>query len=410
MTRLALDRATVRTLDVDGRLHLAPTNISKATVSPYYGHEIPGAKELGLDPNTVYYMLRDPIEMEKAAGTFNNLPILSEHVPVSADEHMPEIVVGSTGTDAVFDDPYLQNTAVIWARTAIDGVESDEQKEWSCAYYYKADMTPGKFRGLQYDGIMRDIVANHLALVAEGRAGPDVVVGDSKAEMPKMVKLRNALAKKIATDEGIDVDDVIKVIAAVSGEAPAAGEDDEIPPAESEEDTQGMDADGEKCAALLNWLKGKVSDEDYAEAAQLAQSDAAADEGGPDEEDKPDDDPEDKPVKGAMDAASVQKMLRAAEDRGAQRQVAIRNAERDVFPLVGEIVAMDSAEAVYLMALDTVGIKAATLKGVPLAGLKVMVDREVAHRKPASAVAMDHAAISKARGSFAEMYPAAVRS
>lgn len=36
----ALDRDTVRTIDADGRLHVAVTNISKATVNPYRGKEI----------------------------------------------------------------------------------------------------------------------------------------------------------------------------------------------------------------------------------------------------------------------------------------------------------------------------------------------------------------------------------
>ncbi len=40
-------------------------------------------------------------------------------------------------------------------------------------------MTPGTYAGVRYDGVMRDIAANHVALVRKGRAGPDVVVGDS---------------------------------------------------------------------------------------------------------------------------------------------------------------------------------------------------------------------------------------
>jgi Uncharacterized protein conserved in bacteria (DUF2213) len=48
---LAFDRASVRTYDRDGRLHVEISNISKAAVNPYIGREIPDWKALGLDPD-----------------------------------------------------------------------------------------------------------------------------------------------------------------------------------------------------------------------------------------------------------------------------------------------------------------------------------------------------------------------
>ncbi|MFY3690853.1 DUF2213 domain-containing protein, partial [Achromobacter xylosoxidans] len=45
---LAFDRATVRRIDVDGRMHVEISNISKATVNPYRGSEIPDWEALGL--------------------------------------------------------------------------------------------------------------------------------------------------------------------------------------------------------------------------------------------------------------------------------------------------------------------------------------------------------------------------
>jgi hypothetical protein len=88
---LAFDRASVRTYDRDGRLHVEVTNISKAAVNPYIGREIPDWKALGLNPDGVYKLLRDPDELAKAAPTFNNIPVLSRHKPVTADDHNPEI-------------------------------------------------------------------------------------------------------------------------------------------------------------------------------------------------------------------------------------------------------------------------------------------------------------------------------
>ena len=83
----------------------------------------------------------------------------------------------------MFDAPYLKNSLVVWDGEAIKLIEDDKQKELSCGYRYRADMTPGTYEGVRYDGVMRDIRGNHVALVEEGRAGPDVLVADSIANM-----------------------------------------------------------------------------------------------------------------------------------------------------------------------------------------------------------------------------------
>jgi hypothetical protein len=160
---LAFDRATVRSIDKDGRLHIEVTPISKANICPYYGREIPNSKSLGLQPDKVYYLLRDPKELAKAATTFNNIPLLNEHIPVTAADPQKMAVVGSTGTDAEFDGTYLKNSLVVWDADSIAGIETDEKKELSSAYRYVADMTPGVHEGQPYDGVMRDIVGNHVA-------------------------------------------------------------------------------------------------------------------------------------------------------------------------------------------------------------------------------------------------------
>jgi len=198
---LPYDNKSVRTKDTAGRLHVAKSNISKAGVNPYLGSEIPGHEQLGLDPKKIYKLLRDPDELAKAAPTFNRQPLLSRHVPVSAQDHQGEIVVGTTGSDCAFDAPYLTNSLTVWAQDGIDAVESEEQKELSSAYHYDADMTPGEYEGVKYDGVMRNIRGNHVALVKTGRAGADVVVGDSalpnqngEVKMSKMMTRKASVA------------------------------------------------------------------------------------------------------------------------------------------------------------------------------------------------------------------------
>lgn len=176
---LAFDRDSIREFDKFGRMHVKLTPISKATVNEYFGREIPNSEALGLSPDQKYSLLRDPKELAKAVPTANNLPVMGVHIAQTPDEPHQDKIVGSTGTDAVFDAPYLKNSMVIWVSDAIDGVESNKKRQLSCSYSYDADMTSGVYEGMHYSGVMRNIKFNHVAIIPEGRAGPDVLVEDS---------------------------------------------------------------------------------------------------------------------------------------------------------------------------------------------------------------------------------------
>ena len=165
---LALDRS-VRSYDQDGRLHVAVSHLTKAAVNQYRGAEIPGYDQLGLDPVRIYNLFRHPGELQKAVATFNNIQVLDQHIPVTtADDQRPR-VIGSTGTDAAWRAPYIDNSLVFWSDPAIAMIESGQMKELSSGYRYDPVMTPGVYMGQQFDGVMTNIRANHIAL---GRGRP----------------------------------------------------------------------------------------------------------------------------------------------------------------------------------------------------------------------------------------------
>jgi len=211
---LALDRSSARTYDTNGYMHVGANPISKATVNDYYGREINAAMQgtdgwVPLDENKKYGLLRHPDELAAAAPTFNKLPILKRHVAISAKDFDPKLIIGSTGDAAKFDGKYLGNTLAFWDKGAIDDIENDDRKELSSAYSYLADMTPGEYEGMPYDGIMRNIKGNHLALVKAGRAGPDVMVNDADPDLEestymskisKKALLRARVIKRLAVD------------------------------------------------------------------------------------------------------------------------------------------------------------------------------------------------------------------
>ena len=176
----------MRTFDDNGYLHVKLTPISKACVNPYLGSEIPDFTDLGLEADRIYYALRDPDELKEAVNTFNGLPLLMEHHHIDAETQPKEYIVGSTGTDAVFEAPYLKNSLTITDAEAIKAIEDGSAKEISCAYRFTPDFTEGEYdidgQKIHYDFVMRDISGNHVALVREGRAGHDVAVADKKPE------------------------------------------------------------------------------------------------------------------------------------------------------------------------------------------------------------------------------------
>lgn len=344
--KLAFDK---RTIDVDGRLHLDLTNISKACVNEYLGSEIPLE---GLEPDKIYRLLRDPEELEKAASTFNNIQILNGvHAQVSADQPQTELIIGSTGTDAQFNLPYLQNSIVLWDAEAIKSVQNNTQKEISCAYRYTPVMTPGEYEGQKYDGVMTEIIGNHVSIVTEGRAGSDVVVGD---------QILNFEEKKMENEED-------KPIVGDSPEVPA--ETTTIP--EKAEDSDSQTAVLKQIAELIQQLLA-------------AQAPAAAEDS--------DDDKEETVTKTAMDAA-------LAKQRTETRAIAA--AERDVLPVVGELnIAFDSAADVYKSALSILGVKT---DGIHPSAYKSIYD---AHSKKQPAIAQD--SISLFGADFEKRFPGVI--
>lgn len=207
---IALDKSpSVRSYDKDGQLHITRTPISKANICEYYGHEIPGAQELGLDPTHRYRLLRHPDELRKGAKSSNGKQLMIQHVPVSADDPKKDVWVGATHTNAEYEHPFLFNGMTVHDREGIDGIKDHSREQISASYRYTPDMTPGVYMGEAYDGVMRDIDFNHFCLVPEGRAGADVVVSDSAIrnlkEVFPMSKQSTVLSRKAVLMMGATV-------------------------------------------------------------------------------------------------------------------------------------------------------------------------------------------------------------
>jgi hypothetical protein len=406
---LAFDKESQRSYDSDGRLHIARSNISKAQVSQYYGYEIPNSEELGLEQNKLYSLLRDPEELAKSAKTFNNLPILSEHTPVSADNPEQKMVIGSIGSDVDFEFPYLFSSTCIWVSEEIAGIEEQVKDQWSCSYKYDVDMTPGIFEGKKYDGVMRNIRGNHLALVESGRAGADVYAADSnlnflikkgyqnmkmskiggllsatlKAISPKLAADANfpnvvsdvkktsdrkiLLDKIFAMDEGVSREQLDSILDAVlgveQGIEEGALDEKEVGKNPFEKEEKAEDAEE---SDLEKFLKSKgLSDEEVKAACAMASP--ASDQGYDAEEvDK-----------------KVNEKIESAMDAQRKEFKALESAKSEVRGIVGEVFGMDSAKDVYKFALKHLAVDHKDINELPAlrALVQVATNKNTVERK-----------------------------
>lgn len=394
MNNLLFDATpSVRSKDENGFLHVAITPISKATVNPYLGREIEGSAAHGFKPDAIYYGLRDPKELAKAADTFNGLPLLLEHHPTDAENLPKEWVVGSMGTDAVYEKPYLKNSMTVTDAQAIGYIEDGTAKEISCSYRFTPDFNAGEFTEVDgskvhYDFIMRDIRGNHVALVPEGRAGHDVHVADSgnavkdiRQERRDTMPIDDFISKfmPLASEE-----DKTAAKAALEtfakDEKPAFAEsmasDEAKEPLEDGSEAEAEDACGkdEELPTDEENLDELMKDPKFKEAFEMGVRYGERKEKADPERIDADHERE------GMERVLGEDSIKAIEQRVTEKLRHINDAAKKVRPLVGEIAnpfAFDSAEAVYGFALEKAG---KDVKKYPEAAYEGMVDMVLEHK------------------------------
>ena len=170
---LAADK---RVMSVDGRMTVPDCCISKACVNPYFGREIPNFEQLGLGADSIYMLYRDAEALADAADSFENLPLMIQHVATSAADPKKDFIAGVV-SNVRWKAPHLVADICVWDSEAIRVIESGEQQEISCGYRFVVEMIPGRTDdGEAFDGSMLSIIGNHVALVEAGRVGPDAYV------------------------------------------------------------------------------------------------------------------------------------------------------------------------------------------------------------------------------------------
>ena len=355
--KIAKDRS-MRTYDKNGHLIVERTVITKAGVNPYCGDEIVDYEKLGLDPTRVYYLLRDPDELKKGLDTFKLVQLMIKHIAVDADEPEKESTVGSIGSDIEMDGDNVTASLRVTDGKAIRLIESGKLSELSAGYYYDADMTSGVYNGEHYDGIMRNIHGNHVALVYRGRIGRDAIIKD---EMPT-----NLWGTKMALKKG-----AYSRIAQKMKKSLGMDEDIELTPAQVE--------------ALTEAVQDEIAedeDDPKADPKDKPAEDEDEDDDNPDTAKDEDDEPKSE-KKTAMDAETIRTQ---AFEEARQAHEALEH----VRPLVGNM-AFDTASNIYRKALKQTGTD---YKGSDIEAMKMVIDAKIQANSRPSQMAKDSDTVS----------------
>lgn len=355
---IALD-GTARSYDKNGHLLVDKTVITKASVNPYFGKEIPDYENLGLEQEKVYYLLRDPVELEQALKTFDGVQLLIKHTPVSSEDPNNDLTIGTIIPEITMENGNVYAGLRVFDQKGIDLIETGELQELSAGYSYRADMTKGEYNGVPYDGVMRDIHGNHVAIVKHGRIGPDAVIAD---ELPKQMEIQMKLKKgafqiiKEAIQNGLAMDEDIKDDV-VQGVVKAVADSMISKP----EDTDDIAEDD-----------GSEDPDNYPAAKDEEEENQAKDENSEESSKKP---------APAMDADAVRAQV-------TKEVTETFNAREKVKPIIG-VVALDSASEIYKAALKHSGFP---VDGIHPSAYGAMVDMLLQSKKQqAPAIAQDSA-------------------
>lgn len=207
---------SARLTDLNGFITIKGNPISKEGVFEYSGAQI-GLN--GPDADRVFRVYRPAEELAdpECIESFKLLPFINEHTMLGSEDDgftPPERkgVEGMIGEDVYFDAPYLRGTLRIVSeslKNALAGGKVELSPGYRCVY----EMTPGTFNGQQYDAVQRKIRGNHLALVEEGRTGPDVAVLDKMTFTVDSATLQEAaMAEEMKDQEGSGGLDRIKAL------------------------------------------------------------------------------------------------------------------------------------------------------------------------------------------------------
>lgn len=174
-------KPTKRIKTPQGFMICKDVTLAKPMVKEYYAGEL-GALE-GFEPTDVVSIYTAPDELfsQSVIDGFMGADVTMHHPEgnqVTAQNFRNHII--GTAKNIRADNGYLVGDLIIKDNWAIEAIEYDNIRQISLGYSAVLDMTAGTTNNESYHGQWRKIVADHIAVVREGRCGADCHIGDNK--------------------------------------------------------------------------------------------------------------------------------------------------------------------------------------------------------------------------------------
>lgn len=184
-TMTANDTASARQYDGNGWFEVKANPISKVGIFPYSGAQL---GLTGPDASRIFQVYRPAEELAhpECIESFKLIPWVDNHTALGptlqklSDAAVPaeaKGVHGVVGEDVFFKEGTLYANIKAFSNILADLIAAGK-RELSAGYRCVYDMVSGVYEGQHFDCIQRQIRGNHLALVSQGRMGPDVAVMD----------------------------------------------------------------------------------------------------------------------------------------------------------------------------------------------------------------------------------------
>jgi hypothetical protein len=172
-----------KAIDINGWVERKRNPLSKVGVFPYLGRSVdPEGKRFRPDQTVMVYRPEEELSDPECIESFKLIPWVDNHTMLGPNDNFTPAeqkgVQGVVGEEVFYEDGWLYGNIKAFTNSLAQLIEAGK-RELSMGYRCVYEFASGIWNGIHYDCIQRQIRGNHLALVNQGRMGPDVAVMDS---------------------------------------------------------------------------------------------------------------------------------------------------------------------------------------------------------------------------------------
>lgn len=164
----------------------------------YYGFEQDQFMDRGFAWDAKLVGRVEQAEAERILPQFEGLPVTDDHVWVETGQRATN-AVGTVLQPGTLDGQLVNTRVVVHDPTAIVKITSGEAVELSIGFWNIIRWNENKAEG-EPDFFVESIDLNHVAVVKEGRAGPDARLSNHRAKLERDQKMKTITINSVAME------------------------------------------------------------------------------------------------------------------------------------------------------------------------------------------------------------------